>query len=34
MTAKQKKPKNRFVGSERVEYVFRQDKQQWEARYS
>jgi hypothetical protein len=27
------KPKNRFVGPERVEYVFRQDKQQWEARY-
>ena len=25
--------RNRFVGPERVEYVFRESTQQWEARY-
>lgn len=30
---KQKPPPNRFVGTRRVEYVFHEDKQQWEARY-
>jgi len=29
----QPKPKNRFVGPERVEYVFQKSTQQWEARY-
>lgn len=29
----QPKPKNRFVGPERVEYVFQESTQQWEARY-